>query len=246
MVEVIQIIQNLHLLPFNQQRFTEVPLPCTFQVKKADITLHHVKGGYTERVQDMYYQAMMCALKKKQRCCCLSWGDTGALGFSGETSLEEDTAGAGVWDRKCWAEVLSCIHRFQGVGRLINGQVHPLRAVRRQRAWAPPGGVGGNGSSHLPSSFCVLAHGFLALGQRGQQVQTDKGEKGPPQSPHSGLLNRCGEELERLMGADSKEACSLRTQSCFLNMGGMGGKGRGRSMKGQSRRVSCVDSSMGV
>ena len=43
----------------------------------------------------MYYQAMMCALKKKQGGCC-SWGDTGALRFSGETSLEEDTAGAGV------------------------------------------------------------------------------------------------------------------------------------------------------
>jgi len=48
------------------------------------------------------------------------------------------------------------------------------------------------------------------------------------------------------MGADGKEACSLRTWSCFLNMGGMGGEGRGRSMKGWSRRVSCVDSSMGV
>ena len=73
MVEEIQIIQNLHLHPFNLQRFTKVPLPrLTSQVKKADITLHHVKGGYTERVQDMYYQAMMCALKKKQEGCCLS------------------------------------------------------------------------------------------------------------------------------------------------------------------------------
>ena len=51
MVEGIQIIQNLHLHPFNLQRFTKVPLPrLTSQVKKADITLHHVKGGYTERV----------------------------------------------------------------------------------------------------------------------------------------------------------------------------------------------------
>ena len=173
----------------------------------------------------------MCALKKKQGGCC-SWGDTGALRFSGETSLEEDTAGAGVWDRTCWAEAPSCIHSFQWVGRLINSQVHPLRAVRRQRARAPPGGGGGNVRSCLPSSFCVLMHCSLALGQRDHYVQTDRGEKGPPQSQHSGLPSRCGEELERVMGADGKEACSLRTWSCFLNMGGMGGEGRGRSMKG--------------
>ena len=70
--------------------------------------------------------------------------------------------------------------------------------------------------------------------------------KDHPQSQHSGLPRRCGEELERLMGANGKEAYSLRTWSCFLNMGGMGGEGRGRSIKGWSRRVSCVDSSMGV
>ena len=107
----------------------------------------------------MYYQAMMCALKEKKGGCCLRWGDTGALRLSGETSLEEDTAGAGFLGQN-----------MLGGGETHNDQVHPLRTVGRQRAREPPGGVGRNGRSHLPSSFCVLAHCSLALGQRGQYL----------------------------------------------------------------------------
>ena len=144
-------------------------------------------------------------------------------------------------------------------GGLINGQVHPLRAVGRQRARAPPGGAGGNGRSHPPPSFCVLAHCSLALGQRDRCVQTDRGEKGPPQSQPSWTPSGCGDELERLMGADSKEACLFKDLELLYECGGGrvvvggGGGGGGVSMKGWSRwvscvdrRVSCVDSSVGV
>ena len=105
------------------------------------------------------------------------------------------------------------------VGRLINCQVHPLRAGGRQRARTPPRGAGGNGRAHPPPSLCVLGHSSLALGQRDQYVQIDRGEKGPPQSHHGWILSGCGNELGRLMGADRKEACSLRTWSCILNVG---------------------------
>ena len=106
------------------------------------------------------------------------------------------------------------------VGRLINGQVHPLRAVGRHRAQAPPGGAGGNGRTHLPPSFCVLVHCSLALGQRDQYVQTDRGEKGPPQSQHSWTPSGCADELERLMGADSKEACLFEDLELLCECGG--------------------------
>ena len=98
---------------------------------------------------------------------------------------------------------------------------------------------------HLPSVSWHTAPS-LALGQRGQYVLTDRGEKGPPRRQHSGIPSWYGDELERLMGADGKEAYSLRTWSCFLNMAGMGGESRARSMKGWSRRVSCIDSNMEV
>ena len=77
----------------------------------------------------------------------------------------------------------------------------------RQRTRAPPGGVGGNGRSRLPPSFCVLGHCSLALGQRDQYVQTDRGEKGP---------------LERLMGADDKEACLFEDLELLPGRGGAG------------------------
>ena len=64
-------------------------------------------------------------------------------------------------------------------GGLINGQVHPQRAGGRQRARAPLGGVGGNGRSRLPPSFCVLGQCSLALGQRDQCVQTEGVRKDP-------------------------------------------------------------------
>ena len=104
-----------------------------------------------------------------------------------------------------------------------------LRAVGKQRAWAPPGGAGGNGRSRLPSSCCVLLCPGTLLpgsGTEGPVCIDRQGEKGSPQSQHSGILSRCGDELERLMGADDKEACSLKTWSCFLNWGdGRGGQG---------------------
>ena len=69
---------------------------------------------------------------------------------------------------------------------------------------------------HLPSVSCALLPGSE---QRDQCVQTDGGEKGAPQSQHSWIPSGCGDELERLMGAE--EAC-LRTWSCFLNGAGWG------------------------
>ena len=99
----------------------------------------------------------------------------------------------------------------------------------------------------------------LALGQRDRCVQTDRGEKGPPQSQPSWTPSGCGDELERLMGADSKEACLFKDLELLYECGGGrvvvggGGGGGGVSMKGWSRwvscvdkRVSCVDSSVGV
>ena len=105
-------------------------------------------------------------------------------------------------------------------GELINGQEHPLRAGGRQTAWALPGGIGGNSRSCLPPSFCVLGHCSLALGQRDQYVQTDGGEKGPPQSQHSWTPSGCADELERLMGADSKEACLFEDLELLCECGG--------------------------
>ena len=61
---------------------------------------------------------------------------------------------------------------------------------------------------HLPSVSCALLPGSE---QRDQCVQTDGGEKGAPQSQHTWILSGCGDELERLMGAE--EAC-LRTNNC--------------------------------
>ena len=125
-------------------------------------------------------------------------------------------------------------------GGLINGQAHPLRAEGRQRAQAPPGGAGGKGRFHLPPSFCVLGHCSLALDRvtRVYRQRGGVGNKGPPHSQHSWIQSGCGDELERLMGEDGKEAW-LRTWSCFLN--GVGGGVVGVSMKDWSRRVSCVD-----
>ena len=106
------------------------------------------------------------------------------------------------------------------VGRLINCQVHPLRAGGRQRARAPPRGAGGNGRAHPPPSLCVLGHSSLALGQRDQYVQTDGSEKGPPQSQHSWTPSGCADELQRLMGADSKEACLFEDLELLCECGG--------------------------
>ena len=146
----------------------------------------------------------------------------GALRLSGETSWKKAQQVQGSWDRTLWAEVLSCIHSLWVAGGLINGQAHPLRAEGRQRARAPPGGAGGKSRFHLPPSFCVLGHCSLAL-DRGTSVYRERegvGNKGPPQSQHSWIPSGCGDELERLMGEDGKEAC-LRTWNCFLN--GVGG-----------------------
>ena len=85
----------------------------------------------------------------------------------------------------------------------------------------------------------ILAHCSLALGQRDQCEQTDRGEKGPPESQHSWTPSGCGDELERLRRADSKEACSLFEDLELLPE--QVGVGVGLSVKGWSGRVSCVD-----
>ena len=64
-------------------------------------------------------------------------------------------------------------------------------------------------------------------------------EKGPPESQHSWTPSGCGDELERLRRADSKEACSLFEDLELLPE--QVGVGVGLSVKGWSGRVSCVD-----
>ena len=53
---------------------------------------------------------------------------------------------------------------------------------RSRREWQVPS-----------STFCVLAHCSLALGQRHQCVQTDRDEKGPPQSQPSWIPSGRGD-----------------------------------------------------
>ena len=124
----------------------------------------------------------------------------------GETSWKKAQWVQGFWDKTCWTETPSCIHSLRVAGGLINGQVHPLRAVGRQRAWPTPGRAGGDGQ--VPSSTVLLCPGTLlsCSGQRDQYVQTDGGVKGPPQSQHSWTPSGCGDKLERLRGADGKES----------------------------------------
>ena len=79
---------------------------------------------------------------------------------------------------------------------------------------------------HLPS---VSWHTGPRLWDRGASMYRQTGvRKDPPQRQHNGILSRCGDELERLMGANGKDACSLRIWRCFLNMGRWEGRaGRG-------------------
>ena len=68
---------------------------------------------------------------------------------------------------------------------------------------------------------------------------TDRGgEKGPHRARTA--RHRVGVELERLRGADGKEACSLSEDLELLPECDEG------SEKGWSGRVSCVDRSVGV
>ena len=96
----------------------------------------------------------------------------------------------------------------------------PTEGWGKTEGTALPGGAGGNGRSHPPPSFCVLGHCSLALGQRDQYVQTDRGEEGPPQSQLSWTPSGCADELERLMGADSKEACLFEDLGLLCECGG--------------------------
>ena len=74
---------------------------------------------------------------------------------------------------------------------------------------------------------------LLALGQRDQCAQTDGVRKDPTEPAQL-------DEMKRLRGADGKEACSLSEDLELLPECEEG------SEKGWSRRVSCVDSSVGV
>ena len=96
----------------------------------------------------------------------------------------------------------------------------PTEGWGKTEGTALPGGAGGNGRSHPPPSICVLGHCSLALGQRDQYAQTDRGEKEPPQSQHSWTPSGCADELERLMGADSKEACLFEDLELLYECGG--------------------------
>ena len=88
-----------------------------------------------------------------------------------------------------------------------------------------------------PPSFWIL-HTAPGSGTEGP-VCTDRwGEKGPHRARTA--RHRVGVELERLRGADGKEACSLSEDLELLPECEEG------SEKGWNRRVSCVDDSMGV
>ena len=76
--------------------------------------------------------------------------------------------------------------------------------------------------AHLPPSFCVLGHCSLALGQTDQYEQTDGGMKGSQQSQHSWIPSGCGDELERLMGVDGKEACLFGDLEMLSEYGDVG------------------------
>ena len=101
----------------------------------------------------------------------------------------------------------------------------------RQRAGAPPGGVGGNGRATF--LLCPV-HCSLALGQRDQCAETEGVRKDPTEPAQPDI------ELGWLRGANGKEACSLSEDLELLPECEEG------SEKGWSRRVSCVDNSVGV
>ena len=92
--------------------------------------------------------------------------------------LKEDTAGAGFLGQNMlgWGAFLHS-QLIEG-GGLINSQVQPLRAVGRQRAWAPPGGVGGNGRAGLPPS--VSWHTPPWLWDRGTRIYRQTGVRKDP------------------------------------------------------------------
>lgn len=115
----------------------------------------------------------------------------------------------------------------------------PTEAIGRQMAcsapWRSRRGTAGP-TFHLPSAS--LAHYSLALGQR-DPVWTDR--QGWERVPH-----RASTAGHRVAGAGKADTGRLRrslfclsTWSCILNMMGRG------SVKGWSRRVSCVDSNVG-
>ena len=105
-------------------------------------------------------------------------------------------------------------------GGLINGQVHPLRAGGRQRAPRPLEEQEGMAGPilYLPSVSWGTAPWLWNRGD--QYVQTDRGETGPPQSQLSWTQSGCADELERLMGADSKEACLFEDLELLCECGG--------------------------
>ena len=196
-------------------------------------------GGHWTRTGNAY-GAVMCALRESKRDCCLRRGNKGALRLSGETSWKKTQQVQGFWDWTRRAEVPSCIHSVWRVGGLINGQGHPLRAVGSQGARVPPWGAGGNGRAHL-SVFWGTAPGS---GTEGPVWRDRQGWERTPQSQHSWTPSGCGEELERLWGADGKEACSLFEDVELIPE--RDEVGVGLSEKGWRGRVSCVDSSMRI
>ena len=114
---------------------------------------------------------------KARGAAVLDGEDTGALRLSGGDILEEDTAGAGPGTEHVGLRHLPAF----AASRSGSEETHKCThwAVGRQGAHAPPGGAGGNSRAvfHLPS---VCTDPCLALGQRDQYVQTDRGEKGAP------------------------------------------------------------------
>ena len=273
---------------FSQQRFVSQALSYMPRihplVKTGDNTIYHVNGDTQNEYRKHPFRPWHVLWRKRKGGCCLRWGDTGALRLSGETSLEEDTAGAGVLgqNKPGWGSFLHS--QLMGAwGILINGQVQPSMGYGKTGRTGTHWRSRGNGRARFSPSFCALAHCSLAWGQRDQNIKTDRGEKKlkikvsvaescltlcdpmdcslPGPSVHGVLQARILEwvaipfsrkgweraptkpaQLERLVGAESKEACSLfEDLELHPEHGWQGG-----SLKGWSRRVSCVDSSVGV
>ena len=154
---------------------------------------------------------LWCVLwRESKRGCCLRWGNKGALRLSGETSRKKTQQVQGSCDWTHWAEVPSCIHSTWW-GKLITGSEHPLRAVGRQ---TPPRGTWGNGRAHLPPS---VFWGTAPWSETEGPVWTDRVRKDPHRASTAGHRVGVGKSWKGWGRAESKEACSLRAWSCFLN-----------------------------